>query len=152
MPEGREQQHLKGLPRDKTCHHTSCLFGKGQRGSALMVLPLTYFYLPKSARAHLFSQSVKQHIFAAAPLVLTPFVRNQFIEIWEMLVLFCSLCPTYLPKTSDGHQGAERVSDVYGTMQHPSARHCATPRELIARRVASRHLAPPRVPASKYYY
>ena len=35
-----------------------------------LVLPLTYFYLPKSARAYLFPQS-------AAPLVLTPFIRNQ---------------------------------------------------------------------------
>ena len=41
----------------------------------LWVLPLTYFYLPKSARAYLFPQSLKTHY--AAPLVLTPFVRNQ---------------------------------------------------------------------------
>ena len=38
---------------------------------------ITYFYLPISARAYLFSQSVKIIISAAAPLVLTPFVRNQ---------------------------------------------------------------------------
>ena len=41
------------------------------------VLPLPYFYLPKSARAHLFPQSVKIRTSAAASLVLTPFVRNQ---------------------------------------------------------------------------
>ena len=44
------------------------------------VRPLTYFYIPKSARAHLFPQSVKINrfcSFAAAPSVLTPFVRNQ---------------------------------------------------------------------------
>ena len=53
-----------------------CTSGKGQMGSALIgslqiscffdggtfwVLPLTYYYLPKSARAYLFPQSVKSH-------------------------------------------------------------------------------------------
>ena len=38
---------------------------------------LLTFYLPKSARAYLFPQSVKFKTLAAAPLVLTPFVRNQ---------------------------------------------------------------------------
>ena len=46
------------------------------RGTFL-VLPLTYFYLPKSARAYLFPQFVKNITFAAAPLVLTSFARNQ---------------------------------------------------------------------------
>ena len=41
------------------------------------VLPLTYFYIPKSARAYLFPQSVKIRYFAAAPSVSAPFVRNQ---------------------------------------------------------------------------
>ena len=42
------------------------------------VLPLTYFYLPKSARACLFPPKLsKIATFAAAPLLLTPFVRNQ---------------------------------------------------------------------------
>ena len=44
---------------------------------AFWVLPLTYFSLTKSARAYLFPQSVKIVTFAFAPLVLTPFVRNQ---------------------------------------------------------------------------
>ena len=36
------------------------------------------FICPKSARAYLFPQSVRMHeLFAAGPLVLTPFVRNQ---------------------------------------------------------------------------
>ena len=43
------------------------------------VLPLTYFYLPKSARAYLFPQSVKFITFAAAALALTPAVRNQIV-------------------------------------------------------------------------
>ena len=42
------------------------------------MFPFAYFYLPKSARAYLFPQSVKLVTFAAAPLVLTPFVRNRF--------------------------------------------------------------------------
>ena len=65
---------------------------KQQMGSALMgllhfcvffdrgtfqLLSLTYFYLPKSARAYLFPRSVKFITSAAAPVVLTPFVRNQ---------------------------------------------------------------------------
>ena len=40
-------------------------------------LSLAYFYLPKSARAFRFPNLSKFMIFAAAPLVLTPFVRNQ---------------------------------------------------------------------------
>ena len=50
------------------------------RGTCL-VLPLSYFYLPKSAKAHLFPILSKIITFAAAPLVLTPFVRNQIIII-----------------------------------------------------------------------
>ena len=40
-------------------------------------LPLTYLHFPKSARAYLSPQSFKMITFAAAPLVLTPFVRDQ---------------------------------------------------------------------------
>ena len=42
-----------------------------------MGTPVNLLYLPKSARAYLFPQSVKFITSAAAPLVLTPFVRNQ---------------------------------------------------------------------------
>ena len=41
------------------------------------VLPLSYFYLPKSARAYFFPNLSKIITFAAALLVLTLFVRNQ---------------------------------------------------------------------------
>ena len=41
------------------------------------ILPLIYVYIPKSARGYPFLQSVKFITFAVAPLVLTPFVRNQ---------------------------------------------------------------------------
>ena len=59
------------------------LFGKGQMGSALMgslqssclfysgtfgVLQLAYVYLPKSARAYLFHQSVKMYYFCSDPI------------------------------------------------------------------------------------
>ena len=59
--------------------------GKGQMGSALMgslqflfdrgtflVHPLIYFYLPKSARAYLFSQSVKIHYSCSGPISVDP--------------------------------------------------------------------------------
>ena len=36
------------------------------------VLPLTYFYLPKSARAYLFPQSVKIHCFCSGPVSVDP--------------------------------------------------------------------------------
>ena len=36
------------------------------------VLPLTYFYLPKSARAHLLSQSVEIHYFCSGPISVDP--------------------------------------------------------------------------------
>ena len=38
-----------------------------ERG-AFWVLPLTYFYLPKSARAYLFPQSVKTHYLYSDPI------------------------------------------------------------------------------------
>ena len=37
-----------------------------------MVLPLTYFHLPKSARAYLFPQSVKIHYFCSGPIGADP--------------------------------------------------------------------------------
>ena len=43
--------------------------------------PLTYFYLPKSDSAYLFPNPSNFTTFAAAPLVLTPFVRNQYTNI-----------------------------------------------------------------------
>ena len=56
------------------------------------VLPLTYFYLPRSARAYLFPQSDKQIItFAAAPLASTPFVRNQRPTPPTYIYLYLSL-------------------------------------------------------------
>ena len=36
------------------------------------VLPLTYFHLPKSARAYLFPQSVKIHYFCSRPISVDP--------------------------------------------------------------------------------
>ena len=86
--------------------------GKGQMGSALMgalqtscfdrgtfwVLPLTHFCLPNSARAYLLPQSVKiRYTFAAAPLVLTPFVRNQANKVLALvLVLLLPLSVTMI--------------------------------------------------------
>ena len=43
----------------------------------LWVLPLTYFDLPKSARAYLFPQSVNTHYFCSGPISVAQFVRNQ---------------------------------------------------------------------------
>ena len=78
-------------PVGKKVRKSQHIFGKGQNGVSIngvtanfmlfdrgtfWSLPFTY-YLPKSARAYLFPQSVKFITFAAAPLVLTVFVRNQ---------------------------------------------------------------------------
>ena len=43
------------------------------------VLPIIYFYLPKVPGRTFFPNLSKLITFAAAPLVLTPFVRNQTI-------------------------------------------------------------------------
>ena len=69
--------------------------GKGQMGSALMaplqiivllteglfgVLPSPYFYLPKSARACVFPQSVKIHFFCSGPIrvdTICPLLRGR---------------------------------------------------------------------------
>ena len=65
----------------------SLILVKGQMGSALMgstandmfldrgifwVLPLSYCYVPKSARAYLFPQSVKIHHFCSGPISVDP--------------------------------------------------------------------------------
>ena len=39
---------------------------------AFWVVPLTYFYLPKSARADLFPQSVKIHCFCSGAISVDP--------------------------------------------------------------------------------
>ena len=46
-----------------------CVFDRG----TLWVLPLTYLYLPESARAYLFPQSVKtHHYFCSGPISVDP--------------------------------------------------------------------------------
>ena len=56
-------------------------------GGTFWVRPLTYFYLPNSARAYLFPQPVKNKYFCSAPLVLTSFVRHQgYIPICYMYI------------------------------------------------------------------
>ena len=73
------------LPFRPTLRFESYVFRKGTNGintngvtADFMFFDrdLTYFHLPKSARAYLFPQSVKIVAFAAAPLVLTRFVPN----------------------------------------------------------------------------
>ena len=57
----------------------TALFMLFDRGT-FRVLPLTYLYLPKSARAYLFPQSVKIITSAVAPVVSTPFVRIRLVK------------------------------------------------------------------------
>ena len=59
-----------------------------ERGT-FWVLPLIYCYLPKSAGAFLFPNLSKFITFAAAPVVLTPFVRNQIVAITILCVFVC---------------------------------------------------------------
>ena len=64
-----------------------CVIDRGTFG----VLPLPCLYLPKSARAYLYPQSVEIHDFAAAPLVLTPFVRNEDSsrdDLYSIIVIY----------------------------------------------------------------
>ena len=46
----------------------SCFLDRG----TFWVLPLTYFHLPKSARAYLFPQSVEIHYFCSGPISVDP--------------------------------------------------------------------------------
>ena len=63
------------------------LFDRGTFG----VLPLTYFDLPKSARAYFFPNMSKSITFAAAPSVLTPFVRDQQDSMCSCSFLFLTI-------------------------------------------------------------
>ena len=65
------QNDTRGLPPLMGSLLFSCFDSR-----TFWVHPLTYFYIPKSAWAYLFSQSVKIHCFCSGPLALTPFVRN----------------------------------------------------------------------------
>ena len=74
------------------------------RQGLFWVLPLTYFYLPKSARAHLFPQSVKIHEIRSDPISADPscpfptrasdlrrgcstYLRTDIKDIWTYLQL-----------------------------------------------------------------
>ena len=48
-------------------------FGRG----TFWILPLTYFYLPKSARAYPFPQSVRIHYFCSGPISVDPICPQQ---------------------------------------------------------------------------
>ena len=60
-------------------------------GWTFWVLPFTYFYIPQSARAHLFSQSVKVHYFCRGPLSVDPIcpqptavgTAGSFAALWQ---------------------------------------------------------------------
>ena len=70
------------------------LFGRG----TFWVLPLTYF--PKGARAYPFPPICRNSLtVAAAPLVLTPFVRNQKHVSQEVLRLLPAPWPNHLVPT-----------------------------------------------------
>ena len=60
----------KGTNGVSTNGVTAC-FISFARGT-FWVLPLTYFYLPRSARAYLFPQSVKSHYFCSGPISVDP--------------------------------------------------------------------------------
>ena len=55
----------------------SCLFDRG----TFWVLPLTYLYLPKSAGAYLFPQSLKIHYFCSGPVSVRSGNLSKFITI-----------------------------------------------------------------------
>ena len=44
------------------------------------VLPLTYFYLPKSTKAYLFHQSVKMNYFCSGPIRVDPICLQSSIQ------------------------------------------------------------------------
>ena len=72
---GRPRRSRRGTNGVST-HWVTASFMFFDRGT-FWVLPLTYLYLPRSARMYLFPKLAKLITFAAEPLVLTPFVRHQ---------------------------------------------------------------------------
>ena len=99
------------------------VLGEGHEGSALMgslqisrfltgtlwALPLTCFYLPQSAMAYLFHQSVKTHYLCSGPLVLTPFVRNQGPCMGCMILVVEVVCPLSLLGMVHGYSVANSL-------------------------------------------
>ena len=89
-------------PRSPLTSASSTAIGKGRMGSALMeslqnfvlfdrinlwVRPLTYFYIPKSARACLFPQSVNICCFCSGPINVDPICpqpRPRQIPRWRV--------------------------------------------------------------------
>ena len=73
------------------------------------VLPLAYFYLPKSARAYLFPKSVKNHYFCSSPISVDPICR-------QPIHAFARELPS-----------ARKVARVSGTRQRSSEEQSAPP-------------------------
>ena len=120
--DGREPMFsLDAVDASKSDSMQRKVFGRGQMGSALMgslriscsfdrgifwVLPLTYFYIPRSARAYLFPQSVKINYFCRGPSSVDP------------------ICPQpkgLPPGVARGHQ--RRRGDVPGRLPPQGALH-----------------------------
>ena len=71
----------KGTNGVSTNSHCRChVFDRGTFG----VLPLTYLYLPKSARAYLFPQSVRINYFCSGPISVDPVCPAATKRGWDV--------------------------------------------------------------------
>ena len=64
--------HRKGTILVSTTGVTANFMFMFFESGTFWVFPLTYFYLPKSARAYLFPRSVKIHYFCSGPISVDP--------------------------------------------------------------------------------
>ena len=65
---GESRKGTNGVSTHGATANFRVLFDRG----TFFGLPLIYFYLPKSARAYLFPQSVRTHYFCSGPVCVDP--------------------------------------------------------------------------------
>ena len=78
----------------------SCVLTVGLCGQ---LLPVTYVYLPKSARAYLFPQSVKIHYFCSGPFSVDPICPQPRYFPSTLTTLTWSTTPPPTRSGSAGH-------------------------------------------------
>ena len=91
------------------------------------VLPLTYVYLPRSARAYLFPESVKNCCFRSGPISVDPICPQPkivqgfiFLGGWQEDVRCSWLAPVFVRVWSGAAATQERLTKLWGGFSRTS--------------------------------
>ena len=89
------------------------------------VLPLTYLYIPKSARAYLFPQSIKHNCFCIVPISVGPICpqprRSHWIEsLWSPMMSGMETGRSSLSERARTHLGLSPTSPLTKEVSRPA--------------------------------